>query len=51
MTAMDPRVRDFTETTPRSLRLEVDPSPAYELPFEISALDNPEDSSQYAGGQ
>jgi DNA-binding transcriptional ArsR family regulator len=48
---MDPRVRDFTETAPRSLRLEVDPSPAYELLFELFALDNPDDAAQYAGGQ
>lgn len=49
MTA-DPRVRDFTEATPRALRVEVDPSPAYELLFQLFALDNPKDSTEYAGG-
>lgn len=51
MTVMDTRVRDFTETAPSSLLLEVDPSPAYELLFELFALDNPDDSAEYAGGQ
>jgi DNA-binding transcriptional ArsR family regulator len=51
MSITDPRVRDFTETPTRALRLEVDPSPAYELLFELFAVDNPDDSTQYAGGQ
>ncbi|MGI9648442.1 MAG: ArsR/SmtB family transcription factor [Acidimicrobiia bacterium] len=51
MTTTDPRVRDFTESAPRRIRIEIDPSPAYELLFELFALDNPEDSSQYAAGQ
>ena len=51
MTVTGPRVRDFTESAPRPIRLEVDPSPAYELLFELFSLDNPDDSSQYAGGQ
>ena len=51
MTVTGPRVRDFTESAPRAVRIEVDPSPAYELLFELFSLDNPEDSSQYAGGQ
>lgn len=51
MTVTGPRVRDFTESAPRPVRIEVDPSPAYELLFELFSLDNPEDSSQYAGGQ
>ena len=44
------RVRDFTEPASRAVRVEVDPSPAYELLFELFALDNEEDSVQYAGG-
>lgn len=44
-------VRDFTDPGSRVVRIEVDPSPAYELLFELFALDNPEDSAQYAGGE
>ena len=33
------------------MRIEIDPSPAYELLFELFALDNPDDSAQYAGGE
>jgi len=51
MTVTGPRVRDFTETAPRSVRIEIDPSPAYEVLFELFALDNHEDSAQYAGGK
>lgn len=51
MTTTDPRVRDFTESAPRQIRIEIDPSPAYELLFELFALDNPDDSVQYAAGQ
>jgi DNA-binding transcriptional ArsR family regulator len=47
---MTTRVRDFTESAPRAIRVEVDPSPAYELLFELFALDNPDDSVEYAGG-
>ena len=47
---VDPRVRDFTETATPALRVEVDPSPAYELLFQLFALDNPDDAAEYAGG-
>jgi DNA-binding transcriptional ArsR family regulator len=33
------------------MRVEVDPSPAYEMLFELFALDNPDDSIEYAGGK
>ena len=48
---MTTRVRDFTEPAVRAVRVEVDPSPAYELLFELFALDNEDDSVQYAGGE
>ena len=48
---MTTRVHDFTEAPARTLRIEVDPSPAYELLFQLFALDNPEDSVEYAGGR
>lgn len=51
MTFTGPNVRDFTESSHPALRIEIDPSPAYELLFELYALENPEDSAHFAGGQ
>lgn len=47
---MTTKVHDFTDAAPRAVRVEVDPSPAYELLFELFALDNTDDSVEYAGG-
>lgn len=44
------KVRDFTEAPQPALRLEVDPSPAYELLFELFALGNRDDADELAVG-
>jgi DNA-binding transcriptional ArsR family regulator len=50
MTATNPNVRDFTETGPAQVRLEVDPSPAYELLLEMFVLESAEEADDFTAG-
>jgi DNA-binding transcriptional ArsR family regulator len=50
MTATNPNVRDFTETAPARVRLEVDPSPAYELLLEMFVLESAQEADDFTVG-